>query len=60
MKIFAQKMDARKITTNRKVTSQTSKPITKESIRTNIGCLGMKGKRLLNALMEEKKIEGGL
>lgn len=45
------------LTTNRKVTSQTSKPITKESIRNNIGCLGIKGKSLLKVLMEEKKIE---
>ena len=57
MKISAKKTDARKLTTNRKVTPQPSKPITKESIRTNIGCLGIKGKSLLKALLEEKKIE---
>lgn len=57
MKIFAPKTNARKISTNGKVTPQTSKPITRESIRTNIGCLRIKGKSLLKALMEEKKIE---
>jgi hypothetical protein len=57
MKTVAQKTDACKISTNRKVTPQTNKPITKESIRTNIGLLGMKGKSLLKALMDEKKIE---
>ena len=46
-----------KLTTNRKATSQTSKPITKDTIRANIGCLGIKGKSLLKALMEEKKLE---
>jgi hypothetical protein len=57
MKTVAQKTDACKITTNRKVTPQTNKPITKESIRTNIGCLKIKGKSLFKSLMEEKKIE---
>ncbi|MBK6912912.1 MAG: hypothetical protein IPH11_04315 [Ignavibacteriales bacterium] len=46
-----------KLTTNRKVTPETSKPITGEFIRTIIGCLEMKGKRLLKVLMEGKKIE---
>jgi hypothetical protein len=34
-----------------------NKTITKETIRANIGILGIKGKSLLKALMEEKKIE---
>jgi hypothetical protein len=50
-------MKTLKPASNGKVTLKRDKPITKESIRNNIGCLGIKGKSLLNALMEEKKIE---
>lgn len=32
-------------------------PVTNKTIRSNIGFLGIKGKSLLKALMEEKKIE---
>lgn len=32
-------------------------PVTHETIRTNVGSLGIKGKSLVKALMEEKKIE---
>ena len=46
-----------KPTANRKATPKKDKPVTKETIRANIGFLGIKGKSLLKALMEEKKIE---
>ncbi|MDP2365952.1 MAG: AbrB/MazE/SpoVT family DNA-binding domain-containing protein [Ignavibacteria bacterium] len=32
-------------------------PVTHKTIRANVGFLGIKGKSLLKALMEEKKIE---
>lgn len=57
MKISAPKTDAPQPTTNKKVTPQTSKLITKEIICANIGFLGIKGKSLLKALKDEKKIE---
>jgi len=43
--------------TNGILISPKDKSITKETIRSNIGFLGIKGKSLLKALMEEKKIE---
>ncbi len=57
MKPPAKQIDARKPTTNGIVNPKKDKPINKETIRANIGFLGIKGKSLLKALMEEKKIE---
>ena len=57
MKTTAKQINARKSTTNGIVNPKKNKPITKETIRANIGFLGIKGKSLLKALMEEKKIE---
>lgn len=48
-----------KLTANGRVSPERDKPITKETIRANVGFLGIKGKSLLKALMEEKKIERG-
>jgi hypothetical protein len=50
-------MKTLKPTTNGIAKPKKDKPITKETIRANIGFLGIKGKSLLKALMEEKKIE---
>jgi hypothetical protein len=51
------RMKTLKLTTNGIVNPKKDKPITRETIRANIGFLGIKGKSLLKALMEEKKIE---
>jgi len=46
-------MKTLKLTTNGSVTVIRDKPITKESIRANIGLLGLRGKHL-KSLMKEK------
>ena len=48
-------MKTLKLTTNGIVTPKMDKPITKETIRANIGLLGLKGKHLKSLMIEKIK-----